>query len=303
MIMNTPLQNRFETQLKALTGFDFQDMVIKIFQMKYGETGFTDIRPQKDKGNDGIVESEKRIIACYGPEENQNTAKRLKDFETKAKGDFEQYKTHWQAQYPNWSIVINHKIDPQYDKVVKGLNDQSTVVGISQLLTMIANLKNHQRRQLGAHLRIEAEFFSSEYLREFLDDLLQASEIKDTSILYDKKGYVPPRKKMELNYGSSEIQDAINEFEFLSESGVLKQVDDMMSCYEDEEIDRMKHRILYDYSNQTNGSFKERLKQLSEFYLGKYSSNNDDDYLHYIRAVLINLFEQCLIGFKTEQEQ
>src|SRR5690606_8952641 len=154
MIMNTPLQNRFETQLKALTGFDFQDMVIKIFQMKYGETGFTDIRPQKDKGNDGIVEIEKRIIACYGPEETQNTAKRQKDFKTKAKGDFEQYKTHWQAQYPNWSIVINHKIDPQYDKVVKGLNDQSTVVGISQLLTMIANLKNHQRRQLGVHLRI-----------------------------------------------------------------------------------------------------------------------------------------------------
>lgn len=299
--MNTPLQNRFETQLKALTGFDFQDMVIIIFQMKYGETGFTDIRPQKDKGNDGIVESEKRIIACYGPEEN--TSKRLKDFETKAIGDFEQYKTHWQEQYPNWSIVINHKIDPQYDKVVKRLNDQSTVIGISQLLTMIANLKNHQRRQLGVHLRIEVEFFSSEYMREFLDDLLKTSEIKDTSILYDKKGYVPPRKKMELNYGSAEIQDAINEFEFLSESGALKQVDDMMSCYEDEEIDRMKHRILYDYSYQTNGSFKERLKQLSEFYLGKYSSNNDDDYLHYIRAVLINLFEQCLIGFKTEQEQ
>lgn len=301
--MNTPLQNRFETQLKALTGFDFQNMVIKIFQMKYGETGFTDIRPQKDKGNDGIIESEKRIIACYGPEETQNTNKRQKDFEAKVKNDFKQYQTHWQAQYPNWSIVINHKIDPQYDKIVKGLNDHSTVVGIGQLITMIENLKNHQRRQLGAHLRIETEFFSFEYLRDFLDDLLKASEIRDTSVLYDKKGYIPPGKKMELNYSSAEIQDAINEFEFLSESGALKQVDDMMSCYEDEEIDRMKHRILYDYSNYTNGSFKERLKQLSEFYLGKYSSNDDDDYLHYIRAVLIKLFEQCLIGFKTGQEQ
>ena len=96
----------------------------------------------------------------------------------------------------------------------------------------------------------------------------------------------------------SEIKEAISEFEFLAESGALKLVDDMISCYDDEEMDRMKHRILYDYDNQTNGDFKTRLKQLSEYYLSKFSSDNDDDYLHYIRAVLISLFEQCLIGNK-----
>ena len=119
--MNTPLRNRFEMQLKSLTGFDFQDVAVKIFQLKYGVTGFTDIRPQKDKGCDGIVESEKRVIACFGPKETPNTNKRQQDFEDKANGDFQQYKSYWQAQYPNWSIVINHKIDPHYDKIVKGL--------------------------------------------------------------------------------------------------------------------------------------------------------------------------------------
>lgn len=209
--MNTPLRNRFETQLKTLTGFDFQKIVVNIFQLRYGETGFTDIRFQKDKGNDGIVEIEKRIIACFGPEEIHSTNRRQKAFEKKAKEDFFQYQTHWQKQYPNWSIVVNHKIDPQYDVIVKKLSKNATVVGLNQLLTMIDNLKNHQKRQLGTHIRIESEFFSSEYLRDFLDDLLKESEIKSTNIQYDKKNYIPPQEKIEINFDKIDIQEALNE--------------------------------------------------------------------------------------------
>lgn len=301
--MNTPLRNRFEMQLKSLTGFDFQDVVIKIFQFKYGETGFTDIRPKKDKGCDGIVEGEKRIIACYGPEETQNTYKRQKHFEDKAKGDFGLFQIYWQNQYSDWSIVINHKIDPHYDKIVKDLSSNATVIGLGQLLSMIENLKNHQRRKLGLYLKIESEFLISDYLGGLLEDLLSESQITEDSIKYDIAKRAKTKEKIALNYDRSDIDDAINEYGLLAEIGAFKQVDDLMFGYDDEEIDRMKHRIVYDYINLTNGNFKTRLKQLSEYYLAKYSSNNDDDYLLYIKAVLINLFEQCLIGIKTEQEK
>ena len=69
----------------------------------------------------------------------------------------------------------------------------------------------------------------------------------------------------------------------------------------DEDFEKLKHRIKYDYTNKS-GDFKTRLQQLTEKYLGKYSSENDDDYLYYIRAVLIYLFEQCLIGNKIKGE-
>ncbi|MEX2567140.1 MAG: hypothetical protein WD431_14445 [Cyclobacteriaceae bacterium] len=298
--MNTPLQNRFETQLRSLTGFDFQDMVIKIFQMKYGETGFTDIRPQKDKGNDGIVESEKRIIACYGPEETQNTAKRQKDFEAKAKGDFEQYKTHWETQYPKWSIVINHKIDPQYDKIVKELSSNGTVIGLSQLLTIIDNLKNYQKRQLGSYLKIDKELFATDFLGEILEDMLKEDEDLTITTPYQPKGIIEIGEKILNNFNKEEIDEVKSEYESILLEGIFNQVNNLLYGYEDSEIVKIKRRIIYDYTHKSNGNFNGRLEQLTNLYLEKYSSERDDDYLYYVRGLLLYLFEQCLIGIKTQ---
>jgi len=295
--MKTPLQNQFEIQLKALTGFEFQKVVIRIFQLKYGTTGFTDIRLQKDKGNDGIIESEKRVIACFAPDVTLNTQKRQKEFEKKAKSDFESYQTNWQTSYSNWSIVINQSIDPKYDMVVKGLTPTGSVIGLTQLIDAIGYLKGHEKRQLGEELRIPKELFSQDYLHELLKDLLKESETSSREINYDKKSYVYIEQKIKLNYDESDIETAINEYGHLLERGYLEQVKNIMSGYEDVDIDRLKNRVIDDYKNHTNGDFKTKLKQLSEHYLVKYSPD-DDDYLLCIKAVLIYLFEQCLIGRK-----
>jgi hypothetical protein len=301
--MKTPLQNQFETQLKALTGFDFQNTVAKIFQLRYGETDFTPLRPQKDKGNDGIIESEKRVIACFGPKEERDTRKRLNDFEKKVKSDFNSYKNNWQSNYPNWSIVINHQIDPKYDDIVKGLmpNANATVIGLDQLLSMIDNLHGHQKRQIGEMLRIDKEYFSADYLKDILEDFLKESEISERSINYDRSTYIQTMQKIELNYDEADIQAAIDEYCHFAENGYLKLVDNLMSGYNDEEINRMKSRIIYDYKYKTNGDFKVRLKHLLEYYLVTYLSENDDNYRHCINAVLIYLFEQCLIGNKVRE--
>jgi len=301
--MKTPLQNLFEIQVKALTGFNFQDFVVKVFQYKYGETAFTDIRPQKDKGNDGIIETEKRVIACYGPEETQNTSKRQKDFAKKAKADYLQYQLHWEMNYPNWSIVINHKIDPNYDSIVKKMSTKATVIGISQLLVIIDNLKNYQRRKLGLYLNIGKEYLASEYLQHFLDDLLNETTTPSSNIKYDLKSHVSLSLKFKLNFNDNDLSEANIEYEHLAESGGLKNVENLFSAYDDEEIDKMKNRIIYDFCHLTKGKFKHRLQQLTEHYLTRYSVDKDDDYLYLIRAVLIYLFEQCLLGNKIEKEK
>ena len=101
--MNSPTKNRFELQIKSLRGFDFQHFVRELYLLKYGEHGFTVLRDQKDKGCDGIIEEEKRVIACYGPQEIIDTKKRHREFDKKAEGDYNEFNSNWKAQYPNWS--------------------------------------------------------------------------------------------------------------------------------------------------------------------------------------------------------
>ncbi|MCL2312754.1 MAG: hypothetical protein FWC41_09780 [Firmicutes bacterium] len=296
--MKTPLQNQFEIQLKSLTGFEFQKAVAEIFLQKYGETGFTILRPTNDKGNDGIVESEKRVIACWGPHYN-DSKKRLKDFENKINSDFKTYQTYWQEQYPNWSIVVNHQIDPKYDIIVKILSPNASVIGLEQLLFMIDNLKHYQKNLLGKYFKIGKDLFSQDYLHNFLEDLLQESEISNEKIIYDRSKYFSVEQKIKLNYDADDIQIAINEYQHFAENGYLVLVNNLIGIRENKEIAKMKNRIIYDYSN-TNGNFKTRLKLLTERYCEKYSSTSDDDYLMIIRAVLITIFEQCLIGDKYD---
>ncbi|MBI5676259.1 MAG: hypothetical protein HZC48_10620 [Nitrospirae bacterium] len=296
--MNNPLRNRFELQIKALKGFDFQDFIIELFLLKYGEKGFTVLRKQKDKGCDGIINDEKRVIACYGPGTNNQNK-----FNKKADDDFKDFQENWHITYPNWMFVVNQEISPAYESKIKSLKSDALLLGLKQILFIVEGLKNYQRRKLAEYLKIETEFISSDYLAEILEDLLKGSETALDNIKYDTKGRINTEEKIAINYDKSDIEEAISEYGLLMESGSLKVVNDLLFGYEDEEIDRMKHRILYDYVNLTSGNFKTRLKQLTEHYLVKYSSEKDDDYLHYIRAILIHLFEQCLLGNKTRQEK
>jgi hypothetical protein len=296
--MNDPLKNRFEVQIKSLKGFDFQDFIVELFLLRYGENGFTVLRKKKDKGCDGIINNEKCVIACYGPESNNQ-----KRFDKKAEDDFKDYQDHWQADYLNWKFVVNQDISPAQVNKIKSLKNDSLLLGFTQVMAILDQLKNYQRRKIGKYLNIEPEFLASDYLGEILEDLLKGTEIASDSIEYDTEGRVNIQEKILINYDNVDIEEAMSQYGLLAETGALKEVSDLMFGYEDEEIDKMKHRILYDYSNLTSGNFKTRLKQISEYYMAKYSSENDDDYLYYIRAILINLFEQCLIGKKTKQEK
>jgi hypothetical protein len=300
--MNSPTKNRFELQIKSLRGFDFQHFVRELYLLKYGEHGFTVLRDQKDKGCDGIIEEEKRVIACYGPQEIIDTKKRHREFDKKAEGDYNEFNSNWKAQYPNWSFVINHESDPHYDSKIKSLDDNATIIGLSQLMNSIENLKNFQRRKIGKYLNIENEYLSSDYIGEILEDLLKENDNLDDKISYKPKSLVEITDKIEINFDINEIEDAKNEYGLLLEEGILMEIANILYGYEDKEISKIKRRVIHDYDSKPNGNFKSRLKSMTDHYLVKYSNENDDDYLFYIRAILIYFFEQCLIGKKTGTE-
>lgn len=300
--MNKPLTNLFELQIKSLTGFDFQDIVIKIFQYYYGITDITDIRQQKDKGCDGIIESEKRVIACFGPKENMNTIKRQKEFISKSNSDFALFVQNWQINYDYWSIVINHVIDPFYDLHVKSLNSNTSVIGLKQIINMLENIKGFQRRQLGEFLRIDHEYFANDYIKEILDDLLKEDGDYGADIKYKPKELSQIAAKIELNFSNNDIQEINTEYEEFLLQGLFSQIRSIFYGYEDNDISKIKIRVIADLNQKTNGNFKEKLNQLSDFYIEKYSHSSDDEYLYYIRGLLLYLFEQCLIGMKTKGE-
>lgn len=88
--MDKLLKNAFKMQIQSKEGFEFEEFIDELFLLKYGVDNYTPIRRNKDKGNDGTILPEQKILACYAPRKYSKT-----DFETKVlgatnkEGDFE----------------------------------------------------------------------------------------------------------------------------------------------------------------------------------------------------------------------
>lgn len=290
--MNSPLINSFRIQIKSLSSFDFQRFIVELFLLKYGTSDFIVLREKKDKGCDGIIQSEKCVISCYGPE-NYTQAK----FHRKAEDDFGVYESNWQTTYPNWMFIVNIDITPKQISKIDSLKAGTPLIGIKAILSIIEGLEYYKKRKLATFLKIDKDLLAKDYLREILDDLLNNSTNNEPREKYERPLYFPD--KVKLNYDEEDIQNVLEEYDVVAEYfGYIK---DLIYCYEDEDIDKIKHRIILDFS-QFSGSFKEKIDNVSKQYLAKYSSEDDDDYRFYIRALLIYIFEQCLIGKKTDIE-
>lgn len=290
--MNEPLKNVFEVQIKSLRGFGFQDFVNELFLMKLGEGDFIPPRKVKDKGCDGIIISERRVLACYAPQKYD-----YKVFRDKINSDFESYRENWEAEYPNWMFITNQDVSPDQVKEVDALKKRAAIFGVKNIISVIEGLDSYKRRKLGKYLRIDQDYFTQDYLREILEDLLKETDISEQSVHYSKAPYMPD--KIELNYEREDIEGAFQEYDILVDH--FPRILEIIQGYEDKEIDKIKLKIITDF-NKKPGAFKERLEQQTEQYLEKYSPK-DDNYLFFIRAILIYHFEQCLIGSKTEAEK
>jgi len=292
--MNRPLQNRFSIQIKSLNKFAFQDFITKLFMFRYGAENYTSPRDMKDKGADGIITKTKTVVACYGPEKIDE-----KRYTKKIEDDFNSYSDNWQSEYKNWMFVTNNDIPAWAIKKINSLKNDSITVGLKNLLQIVDELSSFQKREIGNYLNLEKELFAQDYLKEIIEDLIKETSFTDKNIEYKKQIYFPD--KVSLNYSQDEVDNVFQEYDIYFENGTFNEIKSLLFGYEDEDTNKLKVRIINDFNNKA-GDFKSRLQQLTEKYLDKYSSENDDEYLFYIRAVLIYLFEQCLIGSKTKDE-
>jgi len=292
--MNSPLNNSFIIQIQSLYLFDFQDFVTKLFLFRYGTENYIPPREIKDKGADGIIVSKNAVVACYGPKkiDKNKYIKKIED-------DFKLYSDNWQSDYKNWFFVTNNDIPEWAIRKINSLKNDNKQIGLNNLLQFIDELPSYQKREIGNYLNIDKTLFAQDYLKEIIEDLIKDALFTDENVKYKQKVYFPD--KVELNFNDEDINNVLDEYDSYMENGVFNDITGLLSAYEDEDFEKLKHRIKYDYTNKT-GEFKIRLQELTEHYLVKYSSENDDDYLYYIRGVLIYLFEQCLIGKKTKGE-
>ncbi len=292
--MNSPLQNSFRIQIQSLYKFDFQDFITKLFMFRYGAENYTPPRDIKDKGADGIITKNETVVACYGPEKIDK-----KRYTKKIEDDFKSYSANWQSKYNNWMFVTNNDIPEWAIKKINSLKKDSSPVGLKNLLQIVDELSSFQKRELGNYLNVEKELFAQDYLKEIIEDLIKETSFTDENIEYKKQIYFPD--KVSLNYKQEDIDSVFQEYDIYFENGIFNEIKSLLFGYEDEDTNKLKVRIINDFNN-ISGDFKSRLQQLTEKYLDKYSSGNDDEYLFYIRAVSIYLFEQCLVGSKTKGE-
>jgi hypothetical protein len=297
--MDKLLKNAFKLQIQSKEGFDFEEFIDELFLLKYGVDNYMPIRRNKDKGNDGTILDEHKILACYAPRKY-----RYPDFETKVlgaknkEGDFEKYQKNWKDKFSNWEMFVNHEVAPEQFTLIQNLDGNTSIKGIDQILSIIDELVSSKKRKLAAYLGIE-DFFIQDYIQEIISDLLNFSNDVDNTIHFDLKKLIPPQKKIEINFEQDDW-DGMNTEMVLVMSDFFT-IAKIIAGYEDNEINTLKGRIINDY-NKLSGTFKERLYNLTVQYTTAYGNIKDDEYVKCVKSILLYMFEQCLIGRKTENE-
>ena len=286
-------------QIQSKEGFEFEEFIDELFLLKYGVGNYTPIRRIRDKGNDGTILTEQKILACYAPRKYNKA-----DFETKVigaknkEGDFEKYQKNWKTKFPNWEMYVNHEVAPEQLILIHGLDGNTSIKGIAQILSIIDDLTSSKKRKLASYLEIE-NFFIQDYFQEIINDLLNASNVEDIALHFDKRTLVPPQKKIEVNFEQEDWDGMNSEMILVMEE--FTTINNILSGYNDDEINVLKRRVINDY-NKLSGSFKERLYNLTDQYAREYGNPKDDEYAKCVKSVLLYMFEQCLIGRKTDTE-
>lgn len=297
--MESLLKNAFKKQIESREGIAFEEFIDELFLLLHGRDSYLPIRRTGDKGNDGTILSEAKILACYAPRkyDEKNFIKKVKG-DTKKAGDYQKYLDNWQNTYPNWEMIVNHEIAPAELKLIDKLEGNTSIKGVDQLLSIIENeLSSSKRRKLAKFLGID-DFFIQDSLNEILNDLLNDSIESNIDIEYESPIYI--EEKVKLNYEQEDVDGVLSEYDLLMTH--FPEISSLLSGYSFSEVSTLKFRIINDFNN-LSGDFKKRFNNLCTSYTEKYGKISDDEYRKSVKIILMYMFEQCLIGVKTEEEK
>lgn len=294
--MNRTTEEIFRLRIQSRKDTMFQSFIERLYVTCYGKN-FVPIKQKRDKGCDGILNG-KTIIAVYAPEKHS-----LKNFKTKILnetsgnlGDFNKYKKYWQEKYPGWQIVYNGEFTAEMVQFVHSLKNDVELLGLQHILELIRNQYWGHIRQLADYLDIEEEYLINDIFDEIIQDLLKGRRRTKKNIKYKPPKYI--EEKIPLNFSGKDIETAKTDYrEALKHFHNLNSI--LKNQYDDDDLDVLKNRVRDDI-DKYSGTFKEKFNNLITEYSKKYT--HDDEYKRFVKTLLIYLFEQCILGKKTEWE-
>jgi len=285
------MDHNFEHEIKVaidgLKGNNFQVFVNDLFIIKYG-INFTPIRPNKDKGGDGILHNT-IIIQVYAPN-------KIERFKRKIKEDYEKYKENWMSKYPKWCIVFNGEFTADMLLSIDELDRGIKRCDINHILEMINSLRFPIIRSIARdNLHIYEEDIINDILKNVIDDLSKDNPVLDSIDEHLQPPYI--KDKVKLNYSEEDVQGALNDYEDMIPD--ISKFEHLLKFYDTEEIKLLKNKVSTGY-RKFAGDFKTRFNNLNELFSERYK--NDDGYKYAVSVVLIYYFETCRIGKKTREE-
>lgn len=304
--MDKALKANIKELIKSKRGFEFEAFINDMHLIQYGANGYQSTRERSDDGAEGIILSSRTIIAAYGPDTYKENS-----FLKKINDDFEDFMNKWAKDNPNWNMYYNNSLAPEQIRISDDLIelakkkfltiDKVIIKGIDQIMYLIeSDFTNKQQRLLATLLGVPKELIIFDHIRSIIDDLIRGVGIDEENVKYKIAVDVP--EKIKLNYSEGDVKFAEEEYVDLNAAGTLKKIWNIIATYEPEQINSLKLRIKNEF-NKINGTFKEKLNGLTEKYLDKYTSGQDDDFEYYTRALLVYCFEQCMIGEKIIKEK
>lgn len=286
--MDLQLKHQIKVAIERRKENQFQRFVDELFIKKYSRR-YIPVKQKHDKGCDGILNNNE-ILAAYAPDNHT-----LRKFKKKIGKDHESYVKNWKNTHPKWCVVYNGEFTAEMITFIDSLESEAGKIDIGQILSMVESLNWANTRDLAEYLGIPDEYYINDIMHNVISDLLKNSIKSAKAITQEKPIYI--EDKIELNYGSDDIENAKNEYSvFLPTLGKLKGV---LKTYDDEEINALKVRVISEFG-KLGGKFKVRLENLADNFAGK--SKNDQQYLFYVKVILLYMFEICLIGKKVEAE-
>lgn len=291
MTTRTPLYNQLRTQIRSLTGFDFQRFVVELCLALYGTDGFTPLRERKDDGADGLINSERTVVACYGPFKYDERMAL-----SKVKGDYDSYKNNWRGRFQNWRLYYNQEPSPALLKLVDDLHHRKALWGLDEIIADLENLPHSKRRPIYHLLSIDGDLIGQDFLRILFDDML-TEKAKGNLAEYKKKA-PDIEKKIRINFKASETE----EVEAVSAALISQKadVDEVLSAYDETDINQLKATVCQQFYETRPNEFGAKFHQLIAVYRAKYNAEGDDGMKNYISAAVVLLFEQCVFGKDPE---
>lgn len=286
--MDTVLGEHLKTFVERLTGEQFQTFAEYLFTKKFNGS-FQSLRHQRDRGCDGIIE-DRTVVAIYAPGNGRNS---LSNFKKKFSSDLEKYMKNWSSTYPEFMFVYNSSFTGKMIEYINALHRNTKKMDEISIVEMVDGLTYTKRFEIVRHLGIPDEYFTVDLLTEVVDDLIRNGDEYDTPPLI-KPMYI--EDKIELNYDLSDV-DAVKE-EYDDTLPNIRKIQTILRDYESGDITALKNKVRSLY-RRLDGSFKDKFETLTDSLSEKRGGGDDDVYRSAVRAVLLFMFEICIIGRRT----